>query len=157
MVWPTVNHYYKRISEKKKSKLEMGSAMVADKHSVAAGWKPKGWLFFAKRPFSTHLLETEGKGHLYGLTERKANDFRLEKVWTERPFGITCQPFRFQPVATEWSSCTIEIGGLTPVVQVWDAYCGSRRFSVVWCETCRCRLKVYYSFCLFDDQELIIY
>ena len=37
------------------------------------------------------------------------------------------------------------IGGLTPVVQVWDAYCGSRRFSVVWCETSRYRLKVYHS------------
>ena len=49
----------------------------------------------------------------------------------------------------------LTIGGLTPLVQVRDAYCGSRRFSVVWCETSRYRLKVYYSFCLFDDQELI--
>ena len=47
------------------------------------------------------------------------------------------------------------IGGLTPLVQVRDEYCGSRRFSVVWCETSRYRLKVYYSFRLFDDQELI--
>jgi len=31
------------------------------------------------------------------------------------------------------------------------------RFSVVWCETSWYRLKVYYSVCLFDDQELILY
>ena len=49
----------------------------------------------------------------------------------------------------------LSIRGLTPVVQIRDAYYGSRRFSVVWCETSRYRLKVYYSFCLFDDQELI--
>ena len=49
------------------------------------------------------------------------------------------------------------IGGLTPLVQVRDAYYGSRRFSVVRCETSRYRLKVYYSFCLFDDQEVILY
>ena len=47
------------------------------------------------------------------------------------------------------------VGGLTPLVQVRDAYPGSMRFCVVWCETSRYGLKVYYSFCLFDDQELI--
>ena len=35
------------------------------------------------------------------------------------------------------------VRGLTPLVQVRYAYCGSRRFSVVWCETSRYRLKVY--------------
>ena len=39
----------------------------------------------------------------------------------------------------------LSIRGLTPVVQIRDAYYGSRRFSVVWCETSRYRLKVYYS------------
>ena len=37
------------------------------------------------------------------------------------------------------------IRGLPPVVQIRDAYYGSRRFSVVWCETSRYSLKVYYT------------
>jgi len=33
------------------------------------------------------------------------------------------------------------IGGLRPVVQVRDAYCCSRWFSVVWCETSPVQIK----------------
>jgi len=33
------------------------------------------------------------------------------------------------------------IGGLKPVVQVRDAYCCSRRFSLVWCETSPVQIK----------------
>ena len=55
---------------------------------------------------------------------------------------------------------TSEVGYLYPLWNIQNLgavppYCGSRRFSVVWCETSRYRLKVYYSFCLLDDQEVI--
>ena len=47
-----------------------GQPFLQGKHSVSAGWKRKGWHFFAKRPFSTNHLEKEGNGRLCGPAER---------------------------------------------------------------------------------------